>query len=334
MNLQLIVLFSVFWIFVNSQLNFKRWQTKYNISYLPNDKEFNRSRQTFDVSVSFVTVNKLRFKFGYELGLNGLADLPFQQFQKTHNGLVLPNTLERGDQIINFSDEEHLVTLRARADIPGSVDYRNYSLPVQNQKICNSCWAFSVVEALEIKLKMKNPKFNTLLSAQYVVDCDTFNYGCIGGWPTSAFNWIARNGGNAVPSTINYPYFGYKMRCRSTPKIAMNIKATVQDYTAGNENMMKEIVANAGPIVVAFHATFYFQLYSSGIFYDQTCDNRCVVANHAIVIVGYGTDSTTNTDYWIIKNSWGTSWGEGGYGYIARNKGNQCNIACWAMYTL
>lgn len=94
------------------------------------------------------------------------------------------------------------------------------------------------------------------------------------------------------------------MRCRSTSKIAVNIKAVVQDYTAGNENSLKEIVANNGPIVVAFHATLYFQLYSGGIFYDPVCDNRCTLANHAIVIVGYGTDSATKNDYWIIKNSW------------------------------
>lgn len=94
------------------------------------------------------------------------------------------------------------------------------------------------------------------------------------------------------------------MRCRSVSKIAMNIRAIVQDYANGDEEMMKEIVANNGPIVVAFHATSYFQLYSSGIFYDPTCNTRCVIANHAIVIVGYGTDLATNKDYWIIKNSW------------------------------
>ena len=113
-----------------------------------------------------------------------------------------------------------------------------------------------------------------------------------------------KSGGNAVPSAAVYPYYGFKIGCRNTAKIAMNIKSVVQNYTAGNENMLKEIVAVNGPIVVAFHVTFYFQLYSSGIFYDTTCDNRCLLANHAVVIVGYGTDPQTNQDYWIIKNSW------------------------------
>jgi C1A family cysteine protease len=94
------------------------------------------------------------------------------------------------------------------------------------------------------------------------------------------------------------------MRCRNAPKLTVQIKAVVQNYTNGNENMMKEIVANAGPVVAAFHATNYFQLYSSGIFYDPTCNTRCFTVNHAVVIVGYGTDSVTKKDYWIIKNSW------------------------------
>jgi C1A family cysteine protease len=57
-------------------------------------------------------------------------------------------------------------------------------------------------------------------------------------------------------------------------------------------------------VVAAFDATSYFQLYSDGIFYDPTCNNRCFFANHAVVIVGYGTDSITQKDYWIIKNTW------------------------------
>lgn len=148
------LLFSVLTFFVDSQLSFRRWQAKYNINYSPNDKEYNKSRQTFDVSASFVAVNKLKYNFEYELGLNGLADLPFQQFQKTHNGLVLPPTSERGNQIINFSKFNLSVTKRANVNNikPDSVDYRNFSLPVQNQKICNSCWAFSVVETLGTRL--------------------------------------------------------------------------------------------------------------------------------------------------------------------------------------
>ena len=150
MNFKLTVILSFVFSSVNSSaLNFKRWQEKFNITRLVNDSEYNKFRQTFDVSVSFVTVNKLRYRFGYELGLNGLADVPFDQFQKNFNGLILPNKTEQGDIVTNYSPLQK-ITGRAITSvvIPNSVDYRNYSLPVQNQRICNSCWAFSVVAAL------------------------------------------------------------------------------------------------------------------------------------------------------------------------------------------
>lgn len=103
----------------------------------------------------------------------------------------------------------------------------------------------------------------------------------------------------------SYQYYGFKTRCRANvPKIPMNIKATVQNYTAGNENMMKEIVANVGPVAVVISATSNFQLYKSGVFYDTTCNSNCSSVNHAVILVGYGTDQATKLDYWIVRNSW------------------------------
>ena len=102
----------------------------------------------------------------------------------------------------------------------------------------------------------------------------------------------------------SYQYYGFKTKCRVVPKIAMNIIATVQNYTAGNEGTMKQIVANVGPVAAVMSATSFYQLYKSGIFYDTTCNSNCGSVNHAVIIVGYGTDPVTNLDYWIVKNSW------------------------------
>jgi len=84
----------------------------------------------------------------------------------------------------------------------------------------------------------------------------------------------------------------------------MGIVTTVQNYMAGNENMMKELVANYGPLTSVISVTSYFQQYKSGILYDTTCNSNCASVNHAIVIVGYGRNATSNLDYWIVKNSW------------------------------
>lgn len=150
MRLKFFAFFGVLIIFVNSQLTFKKWQAKYNLSYSIYDRDYNKKTQAFDVSASFVAVNRLKYDFGYELGLNGFADVPFQQFQNTYSGLKLPNRSELGNKIIYATNRlfgPNNIIL-GTVSTPTSVDYRNYSLPVQNQKLCNSCWAFSVVEVL------------------------------------------------------------------------------------------------------------------------------------------------------------------------------------------
>ncbi|KAL7026305.1 hypothetical protein ACKWTF_013843 [Chironomus riparius] len=236
---------------------------------------------------------------------------------------------------------------------PAAVDYRNYSMPVKNQKNCGSCWAFVVLGVLgecqsfqaidkqlkssfiESRMMISNSSYNTVLSEQFLVDCDTRDHGCNGGWPHNAINWIAKLAQGGVPATTSYQYYGFRTKCRANvPKIPMNINKTIQNNTAGNEDMMKEIVGSVGPVAAVISVTSYFQLYKSGIFYDSTCSSNCSSVNHAVIIVGYGTDQATNTDYWIVRNSWGTTWGQDGYAYMSRNKGNNCNIACYAMYVL
>ena len=136
--------------FVYSEISFDQWQAKYNVNYLSNPNDYEICKQSFDVNVAFTTVNKLRYNFGYELGLNGLADLASQQFKKTRCGIVLPHISERGNRVIKAVSQQPLVGIgnSAQVSTPASVDYRNSSLPVQNQKLCNSCWAFSVIESL------------------------------------------------------------------------------------------------------------------------------------------------------------------------------------------
>jgi cathepsin L len=99
----------------------------------------------------------------------------------------------------------------------------------------------------------------------------------------------------------------------------------------GTEGELKAIVANVGPVVISMHVVSTFQFYKSGVYYDSTCNSVCSTTNHAMVAVGYGTDPVGG-DYWLVKNSWGTGWGEQGYIKMARNKANNCNIACRISY--
>lgn len=107
-----------------------------------------------------------------------------------------------------------------------------------------------------------------------------------------------------APPMDNYRYFGFQQKCRTTPKVSLNFNACVQNFTKGNEDIMKQIVANIGPVATVIDVTPQFQLYKSGIYSDTTCDCGCNHVNHAVIIVGYGTDLITKTEYWLIKNSW------------------------------
>lgn len=146
-----------------------------------------------------------------------------------------------------------------------------------------------------------------------------------------AFAYIRDNGG--IDTEASYPYMAEEGTCRYNPA---NSGAKVRGYVdieTGSENQLKAAVATVGPVSVAMDARHAsFGNYAGGIYYEPACSTTAL--NHAVLVVGYGTDETTGYDYWLLKNSWGTSWGEGGYMKLARNKGNHCGIATMASYPL
>ena len=97
----------------------------------------------------------------------------------------------------------------------------------------------------------------------------------------------------------------------------------------GSEAWLQNAVATVGPVTIALNAKDTFGSYSSGVYYDSNCDPKGI--NHAVVAVGYGTDAAYG-DYWLVRNSWSTGWGEQGYIRMARNKGNLCGLALFATY--
>lgn len=229
---------------------------------------------------------------------------------------------------------------------PDSFDWRdtpNVVLSVKDQASCGSCWAFSTVEAIEGQNGIANNAMAGVdLSPQYVVDCSkgcssemymgsnitVCNGGCNGGWPWTAFNDLATpNGieGGGVPSWTSYPYTGYTGACK-TPTAPLS-KISGYDCvcldSAGDEDDMAEYLYNKGPLSIAIDADpFYY--YSSGVIPASSCPIPTVWLNHAILLVGYNGLSGSNP-YWIVKNSWGTSFGQAGYAYISYGQGT-CGI--------
>jgi len=171
------------------------------------------------------------------------------------------------------------------------------------------------------------------LAEQQLVDCaGSFgNQGCNGGLPSQAFEYIRSAGG--IEAEKDYPYTGRDGQCKfAASKIAAKVHGEV-NITEGAEAELFDATTNVGPIAIAFQVASDFQSYKSGVYDSTRCKSGPMDVNHAVLVVGYNTDPATNKPYWIIKNSWGTSWGVRGYFNMVRNK-NMCGIATCASYPL
>ncbi|CAI8006918.1 Cathepsin L [Geodia barretti] len=199
---------------------------------------------------------------------------------------------------------------------------------VKNQGQCGSCWAFSATGALEGQYWKKAGKLVSL-SEQQLVDCSwkSGNAGCNGGLMDNAFQYIKQNGG--ICSASSYPYRGYMWRCKASYCSSVTSLSGYVDIKSQSEDDLLDAVSEIGPVCVAIDASSYgFQFYSKGVYTDDSCSQSKL--NHGVLVTGYGVNS--NTAYWHVKNSWGTSWGNSGYIMMARNYNNMCGIATAASY--
>jgi cathepsin L len=169
------------------------------------------------------------------------------------------------------------------------------------------------------------------LSEQNLVDCSTKygNNGCEGGLMDQAFQYIKENPG--IDTEKSYPYEAVDGTCRFKKENVGAEDTGFVDITEGSEDELQKAVATVGPISVAIDAShFSFQFYHHGVYNERRCSSTRL--DHGVLAVGYGTYK--EQDYWLVKNSWGTSWGLDGYIMMTRNKKNQCGIATKASYPL
>lgn len=192
------------------------------------------------------------------------------------------------------------------------------------------CWAFTAAAATEAIIHLRTGRLISL-SVQELVDCDVAgkNNGCHGGTVDDAFDFIVRRGG--LTTEANYPYTASNGNCN--PSEAEKPTAGIRGYARVpdiGEASLTAAVARQ-PVAVAVAAGgLDFQFYSSGVFTGE-CGTEL---NHGVTVVGYGRARGGNK-YWIIKNSWGVSWGERGYMRLQRDVGateGLCGIATYASY--
>lgn len=202
---------------------------------------------------------------------------------------------------------------------------------MKDQGRCGSCWSFSATGALESHHFIKTGQLVTL-SEQNLIDCTRSygNQGCRGGWMDSAFSYVQHNGG--IDTEDSYPYRARDGVCRYNRRNSGATATGHVDIPGGDEDKLKEAIGSIGPVSVGIDASNEsFRHYSSGIYKEDKCKTN--YTDHGILAVGYGTDGNGN-DYYIVKNSWGTTWGDNGYIYMARNFNNHCGIATAASYPL
>ena len=262
----------------------------------------------------------------YTKGINEFSDLTYQEFKKHYLNLNYDAMA-----VANLNPYH----LKISNDAPASIDFRtlNRVTTVKNQGACGAAWAFSTVGNLE---GLYSGHYGELveLSKSVIIDCDTKDSGCNGGLMEYAFTWLKSNG---IMTEADYPYHGYKDECKIDIDKCIPMRITGFEKLGGgssvfsctDEEEMKEFLYSRGPVSVAFNAD-PLQTYASGII-DKTA-NQCPSSgiNHCALLVGYGTDSASGLDYWIVKNFWGSSWGESGYFRIRRGNGT-CGINCYVI---
>jgi cathepsin L len=258
---------------------------------------------------------------GLFLRMNHFGDMTSTEFKKTMNG-YLKKTKSTGSTFLAPSN----------VVVPDTVDWRNNGSvsPVKNQGQCGSCWAFSTTGALEGQHFRKTGKLVDL-SEQNLVDCSSSygNHGCEGGLMDNAFKFIKQNHG--IDTEESYPYEGKEGTCRFVKSDIGADDTGFVDIPQGDEDALKIASGTVGPISIAIDAShFSFQFYHSGVYDEEKCDPTQL--DHGVLLVGYGT--LDGKDFWLVKNSWGPTWGVGGYIRMSRNKNNQCGVASSASYPL
>jgi len=198
--------------------------------------------------------------------------------------------------------------------VPASVDWRQEKgilNPVKDQGQCGSCWAFSTIGSIEPAYALKNKQLESF-SEQQLVDCSTSygNMGCNGGLMDYAFQYLEKYG---FEHEADYPYTAMDGRCQYDETKVVAKVAGYQDVSQNDCDALQVAVVQQ-PISIAVDAESW-QFYDSGII-KRNCGTSL---DHGVVLVGYGTEGSTN--YWIIRNSWSASWGEDGYVRVERKSG-------------
>lgn len=245
----------------------------------------------------------------YKLGENQFSDLTFKEFSKSYLLEPIENEITEGQKPV-FKSE---------------VDWRtkNVLTGVKDQGACGSCWAFSTTGSMEAAIALKNSAAPQSLSEQELVDCSGSygNMGCNGGLPSYAFNYIKDH---SIAREEDYTYTGRNGTCKRSEQ---GDRSTVSSWKKLDRYDVATLAAavQTQPVSVAIEVQRSFQSYKSGVYVGPSyCGSRL---NHAVLLVGLVDEGNGEWDF-VVKNSWGTVWGEQGYIRMRTGSGSgNCGIS-------
>ncbi|XP_047970551.1 zingipain-2-like [Salvia hispanica] len=302
---------------------YEEWLARHGKAYNAigeKDKRFDIFKDNYNYINEHNALNRT-----YKVGLNQFADLTHAEYKSMYLG----TRIDAHRRFARSKNASPRYLSRAGDRLPESVDWRKTGAvaPIKNQGTCGSCWAFSTVAAVEAINKIVTGEMITL-SEQELVDCDrTQNSGCNGGLMDYAFQFIISNGG--MDTEEDYPYRGADGQCDLNRRNAKVVTIDGYEDVPQDEKALQKAVAHQ-PVSVGIEASGRaLQLYSSGVF-TGGCGTEL---DHGVVVVGYGRER--GVDYWLVRNSWGTNWGEDGYFRLERNvrdASGKCGIAMIASY--
>jgi cathepsin F len=283
---------------------FKKFKKKFNKIYSTAEEE---SYRLGIFASNLEKISSLNEMEGATFGITEFTDLTVDEFRSKKMGYVKSSS--------PVYDLDRIELPEATAE---SVDWRSKGVltPIKDQGNCGSCWAFSATEAVESFAKLAGNPLRKL-SPQQTVSCDKRDGACQGGDTSTAYQYMINAGG--LESGSSYPYTSGRTDSRGRCDFEKSdVVQQVRGYTRvreGEQNLASAL--QKGPVSICLAAENW-QNYHGGVMTNAQCGNGGV--DHCVQAVGY------TSDYWIVRNQWGTSFGEDGYIRIARGS-NACKIS-------
>lgn len=307
------------------QYTFERYVAEFGKKYSTEEEYHARRKVFYDNLDIIIASNKVPGR-SYKRGIGPFTDLTQKEFTAHYNGRVASD--------LTFTSRHADHDTPSEITVPNAFSWLDAKTPVltavKKQGSCGSCWAHAAVQSVESMYAIRTGRLLNL-SVQQVLSCSENTRkcggtgGCDGGTVQLGWTYIRNVSGVVLES--DYPYTNAETQQTATCILNKSTPVAVRlgdffNLPPNNYSAVIYALVNKGPLSVTVDASNW-QHYSEGLFDDCGVNGANISMDHAVQLVGYGTDEKTNKDYWLVRNSWGPEWGEKGYIRLLREKNSK-----------